>query len=87
MLNRLGAADVVAPISWNVAMLGRNSGIVWVPRETKVLVLRDPESVDLNSAGNITPRKVFARALCTHILLRSAQLKRSTTRESRNLVR
>ena len=29
-------------------MLGRKSGMVWVPRETKVLVLRDPESVDLD---------------------------------------
>ena len=63
MVKRLGVADVWEPISWNVAMLGRNSGMVWVPRETKVLVLRDPESVDLDRSDNVNPRKVFAEAI------------------------
>ena len=37
--------------------------MVWVPRETKVLVLRDPESVDLDRNDNVYPRKVFTEAV------------------------
>ena len=70
-----------------MAMLGRNNGMVWVPRETKVLVLRDPESVDLNRPENVNPRKVLNRALGTQFSLLLALHKRSTTRGSRNLVR
>ena len=49
-MKRLGGAGSEGPISWNEAMLGRKSGMVCVPRETRVVSLfRDPESVDLNS--------------------------------------
>ncbi len=45
--------------------------MVWVPRETKVLVLRDPESVDLDSTENVTACKVFGRAIWTCFTLRT----------------
>ena len=51
-------------------MLGRKSGMVWVPRETKVLVLRDPESVDLEVNENVNPRKVISGSLSNENLRR-----------------
>ena len=61
--------------------------MVWVPRETKVLVLRDPESVDLDVAENVRPRKGLHREYSTRFLSPFAKHSREATAESRNLVR
>ena len=53
--------------------------MVWVPRETKVLVLRDPESVDLDRTEDVNPRKWFARAMWTQFSLYLVQRKLNTT--------